>query len=53
MSIGMKWSLVSIDPLDPNSEKVKGFYTAKNFINDIALGTSLFVFCDLNAYFQL
>ncbi len=50
MSISMKWSLVS---LNPNSEKMEGFYKAKNFINDIAFGTSLFVFCDLNTYFQL
>ncbi len=28
-------------------------YKAKNFINDIAFGTSLFVFCDFNTYFQL
>ncbi len=53
MSISMKWSLVSLEPLDPNSEKVEGFYKAKTFINDIAFGTSLFVFCDLNTYFQL
>ncbi len=43
----------SLEPLDPNSEKVERFYKAKNFINDIAFGTSLFVFCDLNTYFQL
>ncbi len=53
MSISKKWSLVSIEPLDPNSEKVEGFYKAKNLINDIAFETSLFVFCDLNTYFQL
>ncbi len=49
----MKWSLVSLESLDPNSEKVERFYKANNFINDIAFGTSLFVFCDLNIYFQL
>ncbi len=40
--------LVLIEPLDPNSEKVEGFYKAMNFSIDIAYGTSLFVFCDLN-----
>ncbi len=50
MSISKKWSLVSLEPLDPNSKKVEG---SKNFINDIAFGTSLLIFCDLNAYFQL
>ncbi len=49
----MKRSLVSHESLDPNSEKVEGFYKAKNIINDIAFGTYLFVFCDLNTYFQL
>ncbi len=53
MSISMKWSLVSLELLDPYSEKVEGFYKAKNFINDIKFGTSLFVYCDLNTYFQL
>ncbi len=52
MSISKKWSLVSLEPLDPNSEKVEGFYKTTYFINDIAFGTSLFVFCDLNTYFQ-
>ncbi len=41
--------LVSIDP---NSEKMDGIYKTDNFINDIAFGTSLFVFFDLNTYFQ-
>ncbi len=46
--------LVRLESLDSNSEKVEGFYKAKNFtINDIAFGASLFVFCDLNTYFQL
>ncbi len=40
-------------PLDSNSEKMDGIYKADNFINDIAFGASLFVFCDLNTYFQL
>ncbi len=48
----MKWGLVSFESLDPNTEKMEGFYKADNFINDIALGVSLFVFCDLNTYFQ-
>ncbi len=48
----MKWSLVSHESLHPNSEKTEGFYKGDNFINDIAFGTSLFVFCDLNTYFQ-
>ncbi len=38
--------------LNPNSEKVEGFYKGDNFINDIAFGASLFVLCDLNTYFQ-
>ncbi len=53
MSISMKRSLVSLEPLDPNSEKVEGFYKAKNFINNLAFATSLFFFYDLNTYFQL
>ncbi len=32
----------------PKSEKLEGFHKSDNFINNIALGTSLFVFCDLN-----
>ncbi len=48
----MKWSLVSRESLNPNSEKIEGFYKGDNFINDIAFGASLFVFCDLNIYFQ-
>ncbi len=28
-------------------------YKADNFINDIAFGASVFIFCDLNTYFQL
>ncbi len=49
----MKWSLVSLESLDPNSEKMEGIYKADNFINDIAFGVSLLIFCDLNTYFQL
>ncbi len=49
----MKWSLVSLEPLDPNSEKKKGIYKTDNFINDIAFGASLFIFFDLNTHFQL
>ncbi len=48
----MKWSLVSHESLDPNSEEKVGFYKGDNFINDIAFGASLFIFCDLNTYFQ-
>ncbi len=48
----MKWSLARHESLDPNSEKIEGFYKGDNFINDIAFGASLFVFCDLNTYFQ-
>ncbi len=48
----MKWSLVSPESPNPNSEKKEGFYKGDNFINDIAFGDSLFVFCDLNTYFQ-
>ncbi len=44
----MKWSLVSLEPLDPDSE------TVEDFINDIAFGTSLFVSVIFkNTYFQL
>ncbi len=35
MSISVKWSLVSCESLDPNSEKIEGFYKDENFINDI------------------
>ncbi len=45
------WLVLSI--LIQILKKVEGFYKAKNFINDIKFGTSLFVFCDLNTYFQL
>ncbi len=44
--------LVRHESLDPNSEKIVGFYKGDNFINDIAFGDSLFIFCDLNTYFQ-
>ncbi len=37
----MKWSLVSLQSLDPNSEKIG---KTDNFINDKAFGASLFVF---------
>ncbi len=50
--ISMKWSLFSQESLGPNSEKIEGFYKGDNFINDIALVASSFVFCDLNTYFQ-
>ncbi len=40
MSISKKGSLVSLESLDPKSEKVEGLSKAKNFINDIAFGTS-------------
>ncbi len=49
----MKLGLVSLDSLDPNSERMEGIYTADDYINYIAFGVSLFVFCDLNTYFQL
>ncbi len=52
MNISMKWSLVGHESLDPNSKKIEGFYKGDNFINDIAFGDSLFVFCDLNTYLQ-
>ncbi len=52
MSISMKWSLVCCESLDPNSEKIEGFYKVDNFINDIAFGASVFVFFNLNTYFQ-
>ncbi len=48
----MKWSLVGHEFLDPNSEKIEGFYKGDNFITEIAFGASLFVFCALNTYFQ-
>ncbi len=49
----MKRSLVILKSLDPNSKKIVGFYKGDNFINDIAFGAYLFIFCDLNTYFQL
>ncbi len=49
----MKWSLVSLESLDPNFEKMEGIYKKDNFINDTAFGDSLFVFFDLNTHFQL
>ncbi len=52
MSISMKWSLFSHESLDPNSEKIEGFYKGDNLINDIAFGASVFVFCDICTYFQ-
>ncbi len=52
IGISMKWSFVSLELLDPNSEKMEGIYKADNFINDIAFGASLF-FCNLNTYLQL
>ncbi len=52
MSISMKWSLVSHESLDPNSENIEEFYKVDNFINNIAFGASLVVFCDLSTYFQ-
>ncbi len=38
--------------LDPNSEKIEGFYKGDNFINDMAFAACLFVFCDLNTYLK-
>ncbi len=38
----MKWSLVSLESLDPNSEKIEGIYKSDNLFNDIAFGASLF-----------
>ncbi len=52
MIICLKWSMVSHESLDSNSENIEGFYKGDNFISDIAFGASLFVFCDLNTYFQ-
>ncbi len=48
----MKWSLVRHVSIDANSEKIGGIFKTDNFINDIAFGTSVFVFFDLNTYFQ-
>ncbi len=48
----MKGSFISHESLDPNSEKIEGFYKGDNFINDIAFVAALFAFCDLNTYFQ-
>ncbi len=49
----MKWSLVSFESLDKKSEKMEGIYKADNFINDIEFRASLFIFYDINTYFQL
>ncbi len=35
MSISITWGLVSLESLDPNSEKIEEFYKADNCINDI------------------
>ncbi len=43
MIISMKWSLVSRESLDPNSEKIEGFYKGDICINDIALGAICFL----------
>ncbi len=32
---------------------MEGIYKTDNFIDDIAFGASLFVFFDLNTYFEL
>ncbi len=50
--ISITWGLVSIKSLHPNSKKIEEFYKADNCINDIAFGAYLFVFCDLNTYFN-
>ncbi len=39
-----KWSLVSHESPNPNSEKIDGFYKDDNFINDIAFGAFLIYF---------
>ncbi len=49
----MKWSVISLESTEPNSEKMEGIYKADNFVSDIAFGASLFIFCDLNIYFQM
>ncbi len=40
----MKWSLVSHESVDPNCEKIEGFYKGDNFIKDIAFVASFFFF---------
>ncbi len=40
----MKLSLVNHESLDPNSEKIEGFYKGDTFINDTAFRASLFCF---------
>ncbi len=53
MIISMKWTLVSRESLDLNSEKIEGFYKVDNFNNDIAFGVSLFVFGDFKYIFPI
>ncbi len=53
MSISVKWGLGSLQTLDPNTKNIEGFYKADNCINYIAFGASLFVFYDVNTYFQM
>ncbi len=36
----------------PTTKKIEGFYKADNFIDDIAFGAFLLVFCDLNTYWD-
>ncbi len=49
----MKQGLFILESFHPNSKNIEGFYKADNCNNAIAFGVSLFVFCDLNTYFQL
>ncbi len=49
----MKRGLFSLESLHSNSENIVGFYKADNVSNVIVFGISLFVFCNLNTYFQL
>ncbi len=51
--LAQKINLVSLESLDPISEKMEGIYKTDNFIKYIAFRASLFVFFDLNTHFQL
>ncbi len=53
MNISMKEGLFTLEFVHPNSENIEGFNKSDNFTNAIAFGVSLFIFCDLNTYFQL
>ncbi len=49
----MKWGLFSLASFNSNSENIEALYKIDNFSIAIAIGVSLFVFGNLNTYFNL